>query len=202
MSGGFGCQPGFVPAHAPIPEEFAEELRALYANCNRRPGIYRSPTWADATLNATFVEARRKGWALESLAEPLGISREAVRLRALKAADGEALPVPDPPRNPEPPPKPQRPTVSRGVAFELRTLYAIARKVNGATPLGDPSRRVTEELSARLAKLRAEGVPYRLLDEALGAARGTVRMRLASHGYLNRPPSVSAYMGRTNRKSG
>lgn len=82
-------------------------------------------------------------------------------------------------------------SVTQEQRAELRRLYTLARTVNGATPLGSPTRAAAVRLSALLAELHAAGVPLPVLDEACGARPGTSKRRLRRHGARRLPPSMA-----------
>ncbi|MER5715768.1 hypothetical protein [Streptomyces sp. NPDC002132] len=86
-------------------------------------------------------------------------------------------------------------------AAELRAMHAIARTVNGATPLDDPRRQTSVEYAAALQAFVEQGVtPYRLA-KVIGVWPGAIRQRLARHGYRAPMPSAihKQYRGATTR---
>jgi hypothetical protein len=79
--------------------------------------------------------------------------------------------------------------VTPEVAEELRAMYAIARTVNGATPIDDPKRQVSKDFTEALYVLVEQGVTVYRLAKVLGIGHQAVYARLARHGY--RKPSAS-----------
>lgn len=85
------------------------------------------------------------------------------------------------------------------VAEELRAMYAIAKTVNGATPVDDPKRQTSREFTEALFVLVEQGVTVYRLAKVLGVRHSTVYARLARYGYRKPSPSVEhkAYRGTT-----
>ncbi len=81
------------------------------------------------------------------------------------------------------------------LAAKLRAMADVARTVNGGTPEDAPSRAVSVEFSALLAKLHGDGVTYRALAEAAGVTKAAIRLRLSRHGHKATWPSVAPYKG-------
>lgn len=173
-------------------DQFAATIRSMY-------------TANDSRLNVLLRRAREAGWTLKVLGQAIGITCEGVRVRSMKPGSDEDLPnVPAWPRKP---PKPARapkgqPTVPADTAERLRRLNVVARTVNGAVPAGDPKRRASEELSALIADLiDNQGVAGAEVARTMGVPWGTVRARMARHGYRKSAPSQAKNVYR-NRKIG
>ncbi|WP_200309082.1 hypothetical protein [Streptomyces adelaidensis] len=81
--------------------------------------------------------------------------------------------------------------VTPEVADELRAMYAIARTVNGTTPLDDPRRQTSREFTEALFVLVEQGVTAYRLAKVLGARLSSVKARLARHGYRTPSPSLA-----------
>ncbi|WP_439947237.1 hypothetical protein [Streptomyces sp. BBFR109] len=79
--------------------------------------------------------------------------------------------------------------VTPEVAEELRAMHAIAKTVNGSTPLDDPRRQTSIEFTAALQALVEQGVTVYRLAKVLRVRHSNVYARLARHGY--RPPAPS-----------
>ncbi|MEX3101203.1 MULTISPECIES: hypothetical protein [unclassified Streptomyces] len=77
------------------------------------------------------------------------------------------------------------------VAEELRAMHAIARTVNGTTPIDDPRRKVGEEFTEALRVLVDQGVTVYRLAKVLGIGHQSVYARLARYGYRRPSPSVA-----------
>ncbi|NUS83708.1 MAG: hypothetical protein HOY75_13415 [Streptomyces sp.] len=82
-----------------------------------------------------------------------------------------------------------RDAVTPEVADELRRMHAIAKTVNGATPVDDPRRAVSREFTEALAVLVEQGVTVYRLAKVLGVRHSTVYARLARYGYRAASPS-------------
>lgn len=82
-----------------------------------------------------------------------------------------------------------RDAITAEVADDLRAMYAIARTVNGATPLDDPRRQVSKDFTEALFVLVEQGVTVYRLARVLGCGHQAVYARLARYGY--RKPSAS-----------
>lgn len=83
-----------------------------------------------------------------------------------------------------------RDAITPEVADELRAMYAIAKTVNGATPLDDPRRQVSQDFAEALAVLVEQGVTVYRLAKAIGVGHQTIYARLARFGYRKPSPSV------------
>ncbi|MFM9635903.1 hypothetical protein [Streptomyces turgidiscabies] len=88
-------------------------------------------------------------------------------------------------------------------ADELRRLYAIARTVNGATPLDDPRRQTSVDYTRTLQMLVDRGITAYRLAKTIGVRPGAIRQRLARHGHRAPMPSAAhkAYRGITTATS-
>ncbi|QFQ97437.1 hypothetical protein F9278_15825 [Streptomyces phaeolivaceus] len=84
-------------------------------------------------------------------------------------------------------------TVTPETAEELRALHAIARTVNGNTPLNHPSRKTNIEFTEALAALIEQGVTVYRLAKVLGVGHRSVYNRLARHGYRKPAPSQAGF---------
>lgn len=180
-----------MPSHkqAPVSGDFAALLRVMYEERHPR-------------LPDILKLARLNGWNLQALAQPLGITREGVRLIVLKSTDLTDLPdLPLPPQPSAPSPRPPRKVllIRPEVAGRLREMHAVSRRVNGGMDPDDPARRVSEEFSALLAQLVAQGVSVYRIAKVLGCEASGINARLARHGYRKPAPSQSQWQYR-NRK--
>lgn len=178
-----------------LPEWCGDKLRSLYA-ASFTDGW--CATSGDALLNGYIRELHRKGWSHASIAVPLGMTREAVRLRELRpAASAAHLSTPSVPVVAKPV-RPPKPSVSAAQRIRLRELHALARQVNGSTAADDPRRDASIELSELIAEIHlTDGVLLGRIAEALGVTYLAVKARLARHGYISGPPSMAhaAYKG-------
>ena len=76
------------------------------------------------------------------------------------------------------------------VAEELRAMHAIAKTVNGATPLDDPRRQTSKDFTEALFVLVEQGVTVYRLAKVLGVGHQVVYARLARYGYRKPSPSL------------
>lgn len=173
--------------HQEVPHDLAVMLRGLRAV-------------DDPMLNVVLAVAHQKGWRTPTLARevemsPFAISKRIERARArggdelerLAAAAGYAVPDLVPVRTmidgrQLPPSKIE----------ELKEMQQIASKVNGAMPVGHPSRRVSEEFAAELNRLvEDEGVSPYYLAGVLGVSHRAITSRLERHQMRTPCPSVA-----------
>jgi hypothetical protein len=175
-----------------LPPEFADTLRTLHRD-------------QDPRLAPTLSVARRNGWTLQALAEPIGITRERVRQIVTFECSWAGVDINDlpdvPPRPlkrlPSPKPPRKRLTVRPEVAERLRELQAVAARVNGGTPADSPDREVSKQFTAELDALIKQGVSVKHLAGVLETQRSAITLRLGRHGYRALPPSQAdtAYRG-------
>ena len=168
-----------------VPAEVAHNLRAL------RPDRVRL-NWYLATLRTVG------GYTLESLAAPLGLTRERVRQRIAVATPVDGVPHVEPPPPPEviEPVPPPPPIITDDVAKELIELHEVATRLRGSVPADHPYRVAAEALARKFNELHAAGATYREIGEAVGVSAGGVRSRLQHYGYRVLPPSQRRKGGR------
>lgn len=173
-----------------LPADFAALLQTMREN-------------RDPRYQATLHVARLNGWTCQSMAQALGVSRQAIEQAASRASfrASDQLPeVPLPPRKPEPEPKPVRPRLLVGdeLASQLREMQRVAATVNGATPADAPERAVSIRFTAMLQALIEQGVTLYHLAQVLGVQYNALTSRLARHGYRAPSPSLAGqrYLGR------
>jgi predicted transcriptional regulator len=146
---------------------------------------------------------RSAGWTLQSIATPLGLTREAVRLYE-KSKDEEAtlkvvrtLPIPEVPtveiykdRVVKVLPKPE-------VIAQLKELKAKASLVRGK---GKAHREEAEQYTKLLYETMESGVSgYRLAKE-LGVTHSAILFRLVRYGYATTEGKSKTYRQLTHRK--
>lgn len=171
-----------------LPTETAGHLRALF-NAARDAGKY---SHADDLFSAYIKLLRANGWTLAAVGEPLGWTREAVRLRESRAKFMLGTPpVPLPPRERviHTPPKVRQLRVRPEVAEELRSLTERASLCRATKDPEHPNRRASIELTATLAALKEQGVTVAELARCCGRSHLAIRLRLARHGYCEVSPS-------------
>lgn len=176
-----------------LPLETADELVVAYGTGNR------------ALLLSYVVALREGGWTFESMAKPLGVSRERVRQLynevlpfetelALKTARDNGFVVPERPiiAPKATAPKKYRPAPSPEVLTRLRELQPYAEKVRANSTR---YRAEAEEYVALLNSERTErGVSMWRLAKELGVTHAAIRSRLVRYGYLGTDSSAKAYI--------
>lgn len=166
-----------------------------------------------AVFCAWMKEAFDRGYTLEAMAEVIGVTRERVRQLVSQAEPVAGLPpVVGMPVPPVPLPWPThvperwnrwpRPTLSDSERTHLIGLHRLGTQLRGQCGENDPRRIASEELTSELHRLVDEvGFTYNEVEGILGVRHGTVRARLARHGYRSQPPSQSKYRGSEARRS-
>jgi len=154
---------------------------------------------------AYVFELRKVGWTLQSLATPLKITRESIRLYTLKEPSGEVLakvrhlPIIEPPvievfveRVKRVKPDPQ-------VIAQLKELQPKAFLVRGK---GKNNREEAELYTRLIHELMESGVSgYRIAKE-LGVTHSALAFRLVRYGYATSNGKSRSYRQLTNRKIG
>lgn len=181
-------------ANLTLPEETAEQLRVVEANRSLLPSV--------------VVALRAGGWTLESIAEPLGMSRENIRLiardsdvlSALEEARRAGFTVPEPPIMPvrakivKPDPLPEN-------LERLKELQPYALQVRA----NSPRFREEGEEYTRLVNVEhtERGVSLYRLAQELGRTPCALRSRLVRYGYKTTESSAKVYQPilETNRAS-
>ena len=175
-----------------LPQETADELIVAYGTGNR------------ALLLSYVVALREAGWTYESMAKPLGVSRERVRQfynevlpyevgLALAEATRSGFVVPERPVL-EPratAPKKYRPEPLEENLARLKELKPYAERVRSNSPR---FRAEAEEYVALLHREHVErGVSMWRLAKELGVTHGAIRSRLVRYGYLKTESDAKAY---------
>jgi hypothetical protein len=152
---------------------------------------------------AYVFELRKAGWTLQSLATPLKLTRESVRLYGLKEPKSEVLakvkhlPIVTPPvielfveRVKRVKPDPQ-------VIAQLKELQPKAFMVRGK---GKSNREEAELYTRLIYELMESGVSgYRIAKE-LGVTHSALAFRLVRYGYTTSNGTSRSYRKLTNRK--
>lgn len=181
------------PARKVLPEATAGALRHLY--CAAVGAGKHSD--ADERLNSYILALHDKGWVLAAIGQPLGFTREAIRLRVARGVRMDDLPfVPDLPPAPIKV-KPKRREIPNSVVAVLRDMHAVARTVNGGTPAGHHSRGTTVAFTELCASLVIDGFTVAEVARAVGVTHFAISSRLARHGWTPPVPSMAsqAYKG-------
>lgn len=155
-------------------------------------------------IAAHIVALRQSGWTLDSIAQPLGMSRERVRQigntiidvpRALEVSAAHELDsVPAAPvratkastrvkRVPSPTPSPE-------VIERLLELQPLVRQVRANSPA---YRGEAEEYTRLLHEESKRGVTLYRLAKELGVTHGALRFRLVRYGYKNTTSNAKVY---------
>lgn len=158
-------------------------------------------------LLAIVVALRRAGWPLQSIAEPLGVSREIVRVWERKAADLTDLPrisVEAPPEYVTKEEVYTEEVAMRRMSRDAREARILADALprlkelkDDAESLRGPSRHdpvksgASREYTQLLNDTLAKGVRTRVLAEALGIKEITIHARLRRGGFRKMAPSES-----------
>jgi hypothetical protein len=174
-----------------------------------RPGIpealnYLLLTQEGDRLNAVFKVAYASGWTLQELAEVIGVSREAVRLRINRTVpvdlcvEFDGLVPSKPSRSGQPPKKPKPiEAVPPSILERIKELQEASSGTNAVTPVGDPKRIAGDELCNLLIEaMTAYGVSPFAISKKIGLNPRTLKLRLAMRGYLPKPPSARTYQNK------
>ena len=150
-------------------------------------------------LREYIVVLRQRGWTLESIATPLGKSRERIRQLEMEVFNPElsldkveraGLEVPYPPRKPEV----VRITVPRvepdaSVLARLRELQPMAQNVRGGTRF----RSEAEEYTRLINDENTRGVSLYRLAKELDVTHAALRFRLVRYGYKSSGSTAKVY---------
>lgn len=171
-----------------LPLETADELVVAYGTGNRH------------LLQTYIVSLREAGWTFESMAKPLGVSRERIRQlynevypsafpSALAEARANGFVVPERPMKPVKPKYTPRQVAPEALA-RLLELQPYAERVRANSVR---FRAEAEEFSALLNEQRKAGVTVYQLAKALGVTNAAVRSRLVRYGYIQTSSEAKAY---------
>lgn len=169
-----------------VPAAMHCRLAALYAAADTMG--------KSADLDNYIHTARTLGWTLQSMADVLCITREAVRQRAIKGTVDHDLVIPNAPSVLRPS-KARKvwPTICEADRQEMRRLYELAALVRGLTAIDHPNRIASERLTEMIADAKLRGVRVREIAEVLGVSIEAIQKRLQRHGYMKNSPSQSDY---------
>lgn len=177
-----------------VPEETAVEL------CRFRDEIEDGRPDPGVRFLADMYAA---GWSCGSIGRAMGWPRNRAHYWATRVPAGSEVPrdmpvVPPVPEKPGPPPAVH---LEPATATRLRELYEDASQLRGAHGPDHPYRKASEELTEIINTETARGVTYREIGTVLGIGPGSVRARLARHGYRTTYPGLTPYRGRTGGQS-
>jgi transposase-like protein len=170
-----------------LPEETSNALQKADTNPDRNE------------LKSYIVALRQEGWTLESIARPLGVSREWIRQMEADYADIEAatsfarsmgFTIPERPII-EKPPRAAKPQPDPEVLARLKELKSKAQLVRSSSPryraeAEEYTRLIFEENNTR-------GVPIARLARELGVSHGALRFRLVRYGYKQSASESKVY---------
>ena len=182
----------YKKAHLVLPQETADELIVAYGTGNRE------------LLLSYVVALREAGWTFESMAKPLGISRERVRQYynevlpyetglALAEATRAGFVVPQRPIVETRATRARKvyPSASPETLARLKELKPYAEKVRSNSTR---YRIEAEEYVALLNREHVErGVRMVELAQELEVTHGAIRSRLVRYGYLKTGSDAKAY---------
>lgn len=170
-----------------LPEEVADNLVALEGT-NRE------------LLKQYIVALRQRGWTLESIAVPLGKSRERIRQLELEVFDTRDAIVIAETAGLELPLPPHKPIVLRTprvvvepnpeVIARLRELQPLAQKVRSS---GGSYRAEAEEYTRLLNDENVRGVSLYRLAKELDVTHAALRFRLVRYGYKSSGSTAKVY---------
>jgi plasmid maintenance system antidote protein VapI len=171
-----------------LPAETADELIVAYGTGNR------------ALLLSYVVALREGGWTFESMAQPLGISRERVRQLynevlpyetglALAEAQRVGFVVPERPIREEK----AKHTPKKLSPEALERLQHLQPRAQLVRSNSARFRAEAEEFVQLLNKQREAGVTIYQMAKALGVTHAAIRSRLVRYGYLNTSSDAKAY---------
>lgn len=154
---------------------------------------------------AYVYQLRKAGWTLQSLATPLKITREAIRLYGLKEPTGEVLakithlPIVQPPVIEVFVERIKRVLPDPKVIAQLKELQPKAFMVRGK---GKSNREEAELYTRIIYELMESGVSgYRIAKE-LGVTHSALAFRLVRYGYTTSNGKSRSYRQLTHRKIG
>lgn len=171
-----------------LPKEVGEALRSLPLK----------PRKAYAT------ELSKAGWTLQSIADELGVTREAIRLYEKANTNDEtevrnaiaSLPIPPIPTRITSRQVIKRVQIADDVLVELKELYSKAKLVRGK---GKNYRKEAEDFT-KLAYAQVErGVSVYAVAKALGITTSALQFRFARYGYKVANGKSKVYRPLTNR---
>lgn len=148
-------------------------------------------------LRDYIVALRLRGWTLESIAVPLGKTRERVRQLEMEAIGRDSvtialnagLDLPYPPLKPvvvrEPRVEPNRDAIER-----MKELQPLVQLVRSSSPR---YREEAEEYTRLLDQEHGRGVSLYRLAKELGVTHGALRFRLIRYGYKTSTSNAKVY---------
>jgi hypothetical protein len=184
-----------------LPARYAQILRDLQneARMAAPTGSRRivSGTEDAGLLNGYIAKLRSAGWTLESIAQPLGVTREMVRVRNLDATqdayDSPELPDVSGPPEPRRIRKTRKPQLRPEFVEWLRQKQELATQCRGWHELDAPERKASEEMWAAIDAAYGQGVGLADIARAIGMQYRTLIAGLRRHGYGKNPPSQKPY---------
>jgi predicted transcriptional regulator len=178
-----------VHKHHVLPKEVGEILRSLPLKERR----------------AYATKLSEAGWTLQSIANELGLTREAIRLYAKFDSNNETgvqlvikhLPIPPIPHVEVYKQQIKRVAIDPDVLTRLQELHDKARQVRSSSP---KYREEAEEFMALVKQLVDSGVTTYRVASSLGITPAAINSRLVRYGYRQTDGKSGAYRQLTNRK--
>jgi hypothetical protein len=184
-----------------LPTRYAQILRDLQHKArmaaSARNGRIASGTEENDLLNGYIAKLRDTGWTLESIAQPLGVTREMVRVRNMDATqeayDSSELPDVTGPPKPRKIRKVRKPQLRTEFIEWLREKQALATQCRGWHELDAPERKASEQMWAAIDAAYGQGVGLADIARAIDMQYRTLIAGLRRHGYGKNPPSQKPY---------
>lgn len=160
-----------VKTNQTLPKEVSEALKQLTSMLERR----------------AYVKALTdKGWTYQSIANVLGITREAVRLYTTKEVSDEIakkvahLPLPELPTKEVYGTRIKRVSIEPEVVAQLKELHAVASLVRGKSK---KYRQEAEAFTKLAWQQKERGVSTYAIAKAVGITHGALLFRFVRYGY-------------------
>lgn len=154
---------------------------------------------------AYCVALLKLGWTLQSIATPLRLTREAIRVYGVKEIKEEAqkkvssLPLPSVPNTKEVMvTRVKRTKIDPDVLAQLKELHAKASLVRGKSP---KYREEAERFTELAWQQVQQGVSVYSISKALGLSTGALQFRFVRYGYKTSEGKSGAYNKIKNRSN-
>lgn len=197
-----------------LPGPVAGLLLDLYEEVPHDSAIYRwnsrTKSWGtydqeDIDVFDGLIRALvERGWTFTSIANVIGVTREAVRQRANRGdtrwVDKDVLnDLPIPPLKPVPEPhyREPRPSLSDETAAYLKEMQRRTAPLNGGYPADHPIREEAKRMMAVVQREIDRGVSAYSISRTLGVTPAAIYSRLTRYGLRGKPyPSQGLIKGR------
>lgn len=162
-----------------LPDDVADMMRVMAGN-------------RDPRLSHWMAWMRRQNWTAGQVAEPLGLTRQAVSQRVAKWLDahGGELPGSPPVGLPRVPYQRPRPKVSAVRTYTLPVadiatlagLWMMSSRVRNTTAEGHPNLQASALFDAKVGELVRAGYSLGQIAHDIGVEERLIRLRLSRHG--------------------